>query len=37
MRTALNNATLRMYKGDLASPDDVIAAAEQEYKQTVGQ
>jgi lactose/L-arabinose transport system substrate-binding protein len=37
MRTALNNATLRMYKGELASPDDVIAAAEQEYKQTVGQ
>jgi lactose/L-arabinose transport system substrate-binding protein len=37
MRTALNNATLKMYKGDLATPDDVIAAAEQEYKQTVGQ
>ena len=37
MRTALNNATLKMYKGDLAGPDDVIAAAEQEYKQTVGQ
>lgn len=37
MRTALNNATLKMYKGDLATPDDVIAAAETEYKQTVGQ
>jgi len=37
MRTALNNATLRMYKGELAGPDDVVAAAEQEYKQTVGQ
>jgi lactose/L-arabinose transport system substrate-binding protein len=37
MRTALNNATLRLFKGDLASPDDVVAAAEQEYKQTVGQ
>ena len=37
MRTALNNATLRMYKGDLKKVDDVIAAAEKEYKQTVGQ
>lgn len=37
MRTALNNATLKMYKGDLKTPDDVVAAAEQEYKQTVGQ
>jgi len=37
MRTAVNNATLKMYKGDLKSADDVIAAAEQEYKQTVGQ
>jgi lactose/L-arabinose transport system substrate-binding protein len=37
MRTALNNAMLRLYKGDLANVDDVIAAAEQEYKQTVGQ
>jgi len=37
MRTALNNATLKMYKGDLKSVDQVIAAAEQEYKQTVGQ
>jgi lactose/L-arabinose transport system substrate-binding protein len=37
MRTALNNATLRMYKGELKTPDAVIAAAEEEYKQTVGQ
>lgn len=37
MRTALNNAALRLFKGDFASVDDTIAAAEQEYKQTAGQ
>lgn len=37
MRTALNNAALRLFKGDLASVNDTIAAAEQEYKQTAGQ
>lgn len=37
MRTSLNNATLKMFKGDLATPDDVVAAAEQEYKQVIGQ
>jgi lactose/L-arabinose transport system substrate-binding protein len=36
MRTALNNAALRLFKGDL-SVNDTIAAAEQEYKQTAGQ
>ena len=37
MRTAVNNATLKMFKGDLKGADDVIMAAQQEYKQTVGQ
>jgi len=37
MRTAVNNATLKMFKGDLKGSDDVVMAAEQEYKQTVGQ
>jgi lactose/L-arabinose transport system substrate-binding protein len=37
LSTAVNNATLKMFKGDLKTPDDVIMAAEQEYKQTVGQ
>jgi len=36
MRTALNNAALRLFKGDL-SVDAAVAAAEQEYKQTAGQ
>jgi lactose/L-arabinose transport system substrate-binding protein len=37
MRDALKNATLLMFKGTLKSPDDVIAAAEKEYKQVTGQ
>jgi lactose/L-arabinose transport system substrate-binding protein len=36
MRTALFNATLLYFQGKLKTPDDVIAAAQQEYKQTSG-
>ncbi len=36
MRTALNNALQNMFAGNLKSIDDVIAAAEAEYKQVTG-
>jgi lactose/L-arabinose transport system substrate-binding protein len=37
MTTAVQNANLLMLKGELKTVDDVIAHAEQEYKQTTGQ
>jgi lactose/L-arabinose transport system substrate-binding protein len=37
MRTALNNAMLLMFKGDLKTVDAAIASAEAEFKQTSGQ
>ena len=37
MRTAVANAVQKYFKGELSSVDDTIAAAEAEYKQTIGQ
>ncbi len=37
MRAAVANATLALFQGKVKSVDDAIAAAEAEYKQTVGQ
>ena len=37
MRTALFNATLLYFQGKYKTPDEAIAAAENEYKQTSGQ
>jgi lactose/L-arabinose transport system substrate-binding protein len=37
MRDALRNATNLLFQGKIKSVDDAIAAAEAEYKQTVGQ
>jgi lactose/L-arabinose transport system substrate-binding protein len=37
MRTAVNNAVLLLFKGDIKTADDAISGAEAEYKQTSGQ
>ncbi len=37
MRTALNNNTLLMFRGELKTVEDVLAGAEKEYKETSGQ